>query len=179
MLKKLLRRRGFFAEGDARADGNLRQTVRRITQLRIDLLHLACDQLLMRPSGMQHDRHKLIPADPADTVVVAKMLADNRGDLAQDSVPHLVPIGVIDIFEAVDVQQDKAGRPEVDARQQHVIARAVIDLRQLVVAGLITEACNTALIDLIHAVVGLSKVAEFVHAGDRDGAVLPNFVHGL
>ncbi len=84
---------------------------------------------------------ELVPAQPADDVGLPEALLQDEGDLGEGPVAHLVPAGVVDLLEVVDVEVEEgdpllqaAGGLELLLGQGHEAA-AVVERRQLVVKG--------------------------------------------
>ena len=89
---------------------------RRIGAVELDRLANPVLQPPRQPLGLAHpavDQHhqELVAADPHRQVAGAGLVLEDAADLAQDQVAGLVAVGVVDIFEVVEVDADQRDDP--------------------------------------------------------------------
>ena len=60
--------------------------------------------------GAGEDQQQLLAADAVGELERAQRLAHLVGDVAQDGVARLVPVGVVDVLEAVQVEEHEGDR---------------------------------------------------------------------
>ena len=94
------------------------------------------------------DKEELLPAIATDTIVRAYGIPHTASRLAQHGVTRQVPVGIVDVFEVIEIRQHHADRC-ISVRNplgavQFVLERfqhrsACAQLRQRVLSGLLTD----------------------------------------
>jgi hypothetical protein len=74
------------------------------------------DQQRVEAVGLRQQDPELVAADAAEHVLRARRAAQAVGDVREQGVPRLVAVGVVDVLEGVEVEQDERQRPGVAAR---------------------------------------------------------------
>ena len=106
--------------GDAHAEGARARIGIGLLELAQAGLHPGDEHLRLGGLGHRQDHQELVAAQAADHVERAALLAEDAGDLDEQTVARGVPHGVVHHLEAVQVQQQ-------DARVQ-LVAEAAGDL---------------------------------------------------
>ena len=90
----------------------------RLGQRRLDPQRHLGRRLGVRDGRQQHG--ELVAAEPGDHVLGPQRAADPLGDVLEQPVAHLVPEGVVDLLEPVEVEQEQ---PDPPARRHLARAR--------------------------------------------------------
>ena len=167
------------ANGNTHAHADRGRAVGVVHQGGVDLVHLAPDQFLRFILQVHHEDRELVPADAADIVHRAEVFRQHPADLLQGFVARLMAGGVVDLLKEVHVQDHQGRGGKIQAFPDQVIARPVIHTRQFVMGGLEAQALNVLFIGVVHLVVGVRQVPEFLGASDRQLFILADVVHGL
>jgi len=76
-------------------------------------------------SGQQHN--ELVAAEPADDVAFAQPLAEALADRPQDQVPAGMTEGVVDLLEAVEIDQKQGQTPAAASASAETLPQAFLE----------------------------------------------------
>jgi hypothetical protein len=112
---------------DARADGDADVTGhdRHLGQQRPQLVRGRDGRVAF---GLRQDHHELLSAVAADDVGDPAAVVNALRDLAEHGVPGGVTVGVVDLLEVVDVEQQAGERPAVALRKRDRLLGAGVEL---------------------------------------------------
>ena len=127
-------------------------------------------------AAVAEDDPELVPAEPADHVRVAGPLHEQAGDRCQDVVARAVAVGVVDVLEVIDVDDQHRGRHAVPVRvRRHPAelldeATAVEEAGQGIVIGEVAELALVTLAvgDVLHLHHQLARPLGTAERGDAD-----------
>ena len=104
--RRVVRIVGKHAHADAAGDEQLVAVDRDRAGQRVDQL-LRAGRHLLHVAHRAHQHGELVAAQAGDDVALAQARAEALGDLLQQHVAGLVPEGVVDVLEAVEVDEQR------------------------------------------------------------------------
>src|SRR5690606_17383642 len=88
-------------------------------------------------------RSELLPTDAPEQITAAQRVGRGMGHLLQDAVPGLVPMGVIDEFEVIDVQQQEGQRRTQLPGLSEFLLGAFEEMPAVAALGQYVDGCQT------------------------------------
>ena len=61
-------------------------------------------------TGFGHQHHELLAAHATDNIDAAQRIAQDLAQFPQNGVTRLVAIGIVDVFEAIDIEHEQGKR---------------------------------------------------------------------
>src|SRR6185295_10662841 len=85
--------------------------------------------------GLGEEDGELLAAVAGDDVGLADGLAEGGGQVAEHLVPHLVAVGLVDVLEVVEVEEEQRQRVVVALGAAELLAEAVLEVAVVVDGG--------------------------------------------
>ena len=79
------------------------------------------------PAQIRRDDHEFVAAQPRHRVHLAHRHRETGGRLAQDDVADLVAERIVDLLEAVEIDEDQREAARVAARLGHRLLQAIVE----------------------------------------------------
>ena len=124
------------AEGyaDGRADHNLRFLDQIGLRQRGD--NCVCQYRELMPVGVAGQHHlEFVSAQSTDNAAIPDQMLEPAADLAQQCVTCRMPHGIVHVFEAIEIEQEKRTFTRVTARTQHRLLQRTLHLHPVGKAG--------------------------------------------